>query len=78
MPPTYAPGWFYDAEFAAAAESLANPDWVPIMFNACRPHFLAGRARDRRYEYLFLELAETRKSRGQRSWCMEAAARGRW
>jgi len=50
MPPTYAPGWLDDAEFAATAGSFANPDWVPITLNAYRSRFLAGQERDRRYE----------------------------
>jgi hypothetical protein len=77
MPPTYASGWFNDAEFVATAENFANRDWVPMTINAYRSRFLADQERDRRYEYLLLELAEMRKPRGQRSWCTEAAIRGR-
>jgi hypothetical protein len=33
-----------------------------MTINAGRSRFLAGLERDRRYEYLLLELAETRKS----------------
>jgi hypothetical protein len=61
------PGWFDDAEFAATAESFANPDWVPITLDAYHSRFLAGQERDRRYEYLLLELARPRKYRGPRS-----------
>jgi hypothetical protein len=32
----------------------------PITLNACRPRFLAGQERDRRYEYLLLELGTAR------------------
>jgi hypothetical protein len=66
------PGWFDDAEFAATAESFANPDWVPITLYAYRSCFLAGQERDRRYEYLLLEPGETEKVSRPTVWCIQA------
>jgi pimeloyl-ACP methyl ester carboxylesterase len=53
------PGWYDDAEFAATADSFRNPDWVAITLNAYRSRFLAGEARDPRYERLARRLADT-------------------
>jgi pimeloyl-ACP methyl ester carboxylesterase len=55
------PGWFDEAEFEATAESFANPDWVPITLNAYRSRFLAGEARDPRYDALAERLAQTER-----------------
>ena len=52
------PGWFDDEEFKATAMSFANRDWVAITLNAYRSRFLAGEARDPRYEPLARRLAE--------------------
>jgi pimeloyl-ACP methyl ester carboxylesterase len=52
------PGWYDDAEFAATAESFRNPDWVPVTLNAYRSRFLAGEARDPRYNQLATRLTE--------------------
>ena len=51
------PGWFDDDEFAATAESFANPDWVAITLNAYRCRFLDGEPRDARYAALAARLA---------------------
>jgi pimeloyl-ACP methyl ester carboxylesterase len=57
---TWSPhGWYDDAEFAATADSFRNPDWVPITLNAYRSRFLAGEARDPRYDRLAKRLADT-------------------
>jgi pimeloyl-ACP methyl ester carboxylesterase len=53
------PGWYDDAEFAATAGSFRNPDWVPVTLNAYRSRYLAGEARDARYDDLATRLAET-------------------
>jgi pimeloyl-ACP methyl ester carboxylesterase len=53
------PGWYDDAEFAATADSFRNPDWVPITLNGYRSRFLAGEARDPRYDRLAKRLADT-------------------
>lgn len=44
------PGWFDEAEFAATAESFANPDWTAITLNAYRARYLTGERRDPRYD----------------------------
>jgi pimeloyl-ACP methyl ester carboxylesterase len=44
------PGWFDDAEFAATAESFANPDWAAITLNAYRARYLEGELHDPRYD----------------------------
>jgi len=46
------PGWFDEADFAAAAASFANPDWVDITLNAYRARFLPDEPRDPRYDPL--------------------------
>jgi pimeloyl-ACP methyl ester carboxylesterase len=45
-------GWFDDAAFAEAANSFSNPDWMAITLNAYRSRWLAGEARDPRYDEL--------------------------
>jgi pimeloyl-ACP methyl ester carboxylesterase len=52
------PGWYDGAEFAATAESFLNPDWVAITLNAYRSRYLAGEARDARYDELARRLSE--------------------
>jgi pimeloyl-ACP methyl ester carboxylesterase len=52
------PGWYDGAEFAATAESFRNPDWVPVTLNAYRSRYLAGEARDARYDLLAMRLSE--------------------
>jgi pimeloyl-ACP methyl ester carboxylesterase len=51
------PGWFDEDEFAATAESFANPDWVAITLNAYRSRFLDGEPSDTRYAALAARLA---------------------
>lgn len=51
------PGWFDEDEFAATAESFANPDWVAITLNAYRSRFLDAEPRDARYAALAARLA---------------------
>jgi pimeloyl-ACP methyl ester carboxylesterase len=46
------PGWFDEGAFDEAAESFSNPDWVAITLNAYRSRWLAGEARDPRYDEL--------------------------
>ncbi len=56
-------------EFAATAESFADPDQVRVMLNAYRSRFLASEERDRRYESLLCRLRETEQISASRSWC---------
>src|SRR5215469_3162089 len=80
MPPTYAPGWFDDAEFPAVADSLANPDWVPIMFNACRSHFLEARHATGVTNICYSNLAkrESLAANGHGAWRWPPAGAGRF
>jgi pimeloyl-ACP methyl ester carboxylesterase len=52
------PGWFGEAEFAAAAESFLNPDWTAITLNAYRSRWLEGEASDSRYDALQARLGK--------------------
>jgi pimeloyl-ACP methyl ester carboxylesterase len=52
------PGWFDDAEFAATAESFANPDWAAITLHAYRSRYLELQTRDPRYDPYFARLGE--------------------
>ena len=53
------PGWFDEDEFAATAESFANPDWSDITLNAYRARFLPDEPRDPRYDDLRARVAAT-------------------
>jgi pimeloyl-ACP methyl ester carboxylesterase len=53
------PGWFDEPEFAATAESFANPDWVAVTLHAYRSRFLATEPLDPRYGPLERRVAET-------------------
>jgi pimeloyl-ACP methyl ester carboxylesterase len=53
------PGWFGEAEFAAAAAHFGEPDWAAITLNAYRSRWLPGEATDPRYEALQQRLHET-------------------
>jgi pimeloyl-ACP methyl ester carboxylesterase len=75
------PGWYDGAEFAATAESFRNPDWVPVTLNAYRSRYLAGEARDARYEDLARRLGEieiisvpTLMVQGAEDYCDQPAA----
>jgi len=46
------PGWFDEDEFAATAQSFANPDWVDITLNAYRARFDDREPRDPSYDGL--------------------------
>jgi len=63
-------------EFAATAESFADPDQVRVMLNAYRSRFLASEERDRRYESLLCRLRETEQISASRSWCGGLGPRG--
>jgi pimeloyl-ACP methyl ester carboxylesterase len=52
------PGWFDEAEFAAAATHFSAPDWAAITLNAYRSRWLPGEATDLRYEALQQRLHE--------------------
>ena len=52
------PGWFTEEEFAATAESFANPDWVAITLHAYRSRFRAEEPSDARYDDARFRLAK--------------------
>ena len=55
---TWSPaGWFGEADFAEAAESFRNPDWVAITRNAYRSRWREGEVWDARYDDLQRRLA---------------------
>ncbi|MDG4797524.1 alpha/beta hydrolase [Micromonospora sp. WMMD1082] len=57
---TWSPrGWYTEEQFAAAAESFRNRDWVAITLNAYRSRFLPEEPRDHRYEDLRARVADT-------------------
>jgi pimeloyl-ACP methyl ester carboxylesterase len=59
---TWSPsGWYDEPDFAAAAESFANPDWVAITLNAYRTRFLAAEPADPRYDDVRERVAATER-----------------
>jgi pimeloyl-ACP methyl ester carboxylesterase len=50
---TWSPGsWFSEEDFAIAAKTFKNPDWLAITFNAYRSRWMNGEAWDSRYDDL--------------------------
>jgi pimeloyl-ACP methyl ester carboxylesterase len=75
------PGWYDDAEFTATAADFGNPDWVPVTLNGYRARYLAGEARDPRYDALAGRLASlervgvpTLMLQGGQDYCDEPAS----
>jgi pimeloyl-ACP methyl ester carboxylesterase len=52
------PGWFDEADFAAAAESFHHPDWLAITLNAYRSRWLPNETKDAAYDSLQQNLTE--------------------